>query len=90
MLGLGLWLRKHVLVTGFDAYGGVLLLGRFPPVPSLIFLNVAVGVPRQQSLVHFLGNALKNLLDIDVVLGAGLEEVGLDAGSQGLPLRSVN
>ena len=77
-------------MAGFDADGRVLLLGRFPPVPSLVFLYIAIGISRQQPLVHFLSNALENLLDVEVVFGAGLEEVGLDAGGQGLPLRSVD
>ena len=63
----------------------MLLLGRFPPVPSLVFLYVAIRIPRQQHFVHFLSNALENLLYVKVVFGASLEEIGLDPSSQGLP-----
>ena len=77
-------------MAGFNADGRVFLFGRFAPVPSLVFLDVAIGIPRQQPFVHLLCDALENLLHVEIVFGAGLEEVGLDAGCQGLPFRSVD
>ena len=91
-LRLFLWwlgLRHRFMMTRFQSNCWLLRLLLFSR-PALILLYVAASRLRQQFFIHLLSNMLKDLLNIDITLGASLIKICIDRCCQFFSLRFVN